>query len=271
MRFEKVLPSIKLQQFVQYIWFLEVAESDIPFSQHLLPYSCCQLFFHLEQYPEMYLWNGIQDKSQHDSIFSGQFTKSIFLNYTKPCRCVGVSLQPWAGNSLFDCPANHVSDRLLHTDNFDKKSRLREKLLIVKNENEILVLLEQYLLDKLRNRNIDQLSTDIAKAILKKPTVTEYKNIVSTIGFSRRRVEQRFLESTGVSMGSFVRKTRFEKASQLLGYSNQLSLTHIGLEADYYDQSHFVREFKEFSSITPMAFLKQTQKMDRNTKELIIG
>jgi AraC-like DNA-binding protein len=271
MRFEKILPSLKLQPFVKFFWFLEVSESDIPFSQHLLPYSCCQLFFQLEHSPEMHLWNGIQDKNQFDSIFSGQFTKSIFLNYTKPSRCVGISLQPWTGNSLFDYPANHFTDCLIHTDHFDKQSRLREQLLGVKNENEILMLLEQYLLEKLKNHHIDQLSTVIAKAILKKPTVSEYKNIVSTIGFTRRRVEQRFLESIGVSMGTFVRKIRFEKALQLLGYSNQLSLTQMGLEADYYDQSHFIREFKEYSSITPMAFLKQAQKMDRNTKELIIG
>lgn len=271
MRFKKILPSLKLQPFVKFFWFLDVTEEDIPFSQHLLPSTCVQLFFHLAYSPEMYLWNGTRDNSQLTSIFSGQFSKSMHLNYTKPCKCVGITLQSWAGNALFNFPANHFTDCLTHLDDLDKKSRLREQMLNNKNEREILLTVEHYLLEKLKNQQTDYISTSIAKVIVNNPTASEYKHIVSTIGFTRRRVEQRFLESTGVSMGNFVRKVRFEKALRFLGYGNQKSLTHIGLDSGYYDQSHFVRDFKDFSSITPMVFLKQAKKMDCNTKELIIG
>ena len=100
----------------------------------------------------------------------------------------------------------------------------------------------------------------MAKTILKKPSAEEYKDIVSTIGFTRRRIEQRFLESTGLSMGAFVRKNRFQNAINILNSRLSWSLTRIGLEAGYYDQSHFIREFKGYSGLTPKRFLLEQEE-----------
>ena len=96
------------------------------------------------------------------------------------------------------------------------------------------------------------------------------KNIISSIGVTRRRIEQRFLETTGLPMGFFVRKVRFQKAVNLLRFKNELSLTKIGLMAGYYDQSHFIREFKEFSGVTPKEFIQNSTDMKSFVSELML-
>jgi AraC-like DNA-binding protein len=48
-----------------------------------------------------------------------------------------------------------------------------------------------------------------------------------------------------------------------------LPLTHIGLEAGYYDQSHFIKDFKEFSGTSPKKFLNQSSGMKSFVSDLI--
>lgn len=271
MQFKKIIPSPALQPFVKYFWLLDVDENDIPFSQLLIPFGSFELIFNLVNAPEMKIDGTHKAVSQSDNLFPGQFTKPFLLKYTKPFSSVGISLQPWTGNLLFNTPAQYFTNCLTNVNDLDRKFALREQLLNAQNENEITLLFENYLLEKLKYYEVDSVSADIAKAILKNPSVNEYKDIVSTIGFTRRRIEQRFLESTGLPMGNFVRKIRFQKAVNILRCKTKLSLSDIGLEAGYYDQSHFIREFKEFSSVTPKEFVKQNSATNSNVSELMMA
>ena len=49
---------------------------------------------------------------------------------------------------------------------------------------------------------------------------------------------------------TFLLYKKYLESLQLLHNPN-LSLTQIGLKAGYYDQSHFIREFKSFTTLTP--------------------
>lgn len=53
----------------------------------------------------------------------------------------------------------------------------------------------------------------------------------------------------------FSRITRFLNACKLMRQGNNIQLTHIAQEFGYFDQSHFIREFKGFSGVTPKTFL----------------
>jgi AraC-like DNA-binding protein len=271
MQFKKIIPSAALQPYVKYFWLLDVDENDIPFSQLLIPFGWFELIFNLRNAPEMRIDGDYKAIAQSESLYAGQFTKPFLLNYTKPFYSVGISLQPWTGNLLFNSPAYCFTDCLTDFNDLDNNLELREQLLNAKGETEIILLFENYLLEKLKHYQVDAISADIAKAILKNPSVNQYKEIVSTVGFTRRRIEQRFIESTGLSMGCFVRKIRFQKAVNILRDNTTLSLTQIGLNAGYYDQSHFIREFKDFSSVTPKEFSKLNSQTNSNVSELMMA
>lgn len=207
---------------------------------------------------------------QPDSLYIGQFTKPFILNFNQRSRCIGVSLQPWVGNLLFDIPAQEFKDRITQVESIGPPLSLLEKLLESKNESGCFHELELFLAEKFRRNNPDKVSHYIAKSILNNSSNFELKNILSNIGFTRRRIEQRFLESTGITMGFFIRKLRFQKAVCLMQNQIDLNLTHIGLDAGYYDQNHFIKEFKDFSGITPKEFRKQHSKMKDFVSELMM-
>ena len=49
---------------------------------------------------------------------------------------------------------------------------------------------------------------------------------------------------------------RFNKAAQLLLNDSENSLTEISYTCGYFDQAHFIKDFKEFGGISPSEFLR---------------
>jgi len=270
MEFKKILPSLVLRPYVRNYWLFDVNERDIPFAQLLFPFGSFELIINLQNAPQMKMVGDKSTFTQPDSLYLGQFTRPFVLNFTKSTKCIGVSLQPWIGKLLFKFPAQEFTDRVMNVGIVDDKWRLREKLLEAKTESEWLAHLEIFLEMKLKNFEADTVSSKIANSIINSPTTQEFKNIVSSIGFTRRRIEQRFLETTGLPMGFFVRKVRFQKAVNLLRVECQHPLTAIGYQAGYYDQAHFIREFKEFSGLSPSKFLKETSQMKEFVRDLML-
>ena len=71
-------------------------------------------------------------------------------------------------------------------------------------------------------------------------------------GYSERYVHKLFSQEMGISPKAFGKIMQFQKAIQLINQENdQTKLTDIGMESGYYDQAHFIREFKKYAQLTP--------------------
>lgn len=76
-------------------------------------------------------------------------------------------------------------------------------------------------------------------------------------GLARRQFERRFKRCTGFSPALFQRVLRFQRTYRLLESGNAQSLTEVALEAGYFDQSHFIRDFKRFGGMDPKQYFRQ--------------
>lgn len=83
-----------------------------------------------------------------------------------------------------------------------------------------------------------------------KDTIT---NVATRYGISSRYLQKIFVQHTGLTPGLYNRINRFQNSLQLIASKNQ-SLTSIAYECGYFDQSHFIREFKSFTGKNPSAF-----------------
>lgn len=249
MGYKKISPSIALSPFVDHFWMIDIQEKDLPFTHTILPYAWFELFFNLE------------DSSAGAGKYIGQLSKSLAIYHQKPYRAVGISLKPSAANALFSVPANELIDQHLNWSDLDVHSKLHEQLLEAKNTEAIICLLEGYLYKKLRNYELDQMSVYLSQRIAHQSCYAIDTSLFSTIGLSRRRIEQRFLETVGVSMSMYLRKSRFDAAVDCLAQGNTKTLTQVGLDLGYYDQAHFSREFKAFAAMSPKQYQKRIKNM----------
>lgn len=78
--------------------------------------------------------------------------------------------------------------------------------------------------------------------------------VARALGLSERQLERRFLRQVGITPKRFASLRRFERAVALAARSG--SLTEVALEAGYYDQSHFIRDFRRYTGASPGSALR---------------
>lgn len=85
-------------------------------------------------------------------------------------------------------------------------------------------------------------------------TACSLGRLLGEVPMSLRQTERNFARIMGLSPRAFRRIARFERAKDGVLELGGRTLGDVGLEAGYYDQSHFVREFKSLSSMAPGSY-----------------
>ena len=78
--------------------------------------------------------------------------------------------------------------------------------------------------------------------------------VARELGLSERQLERRLLTRTGLTPKRYASLRRFERAASALNGAE--SLAQLALEAGYYDQSHFIREFSRYAGTSPGRFVR---------------
>jgi AraC-like DNA-binding protein len=91
------------------------------------------------------------------------------------------------------------------------------------------------------------------RSIIRERGLLDVQALAEQSYLSRRQFERRFLEASGLSPRLFARIIRFQEAVRHFGVRD-LSLTQLAYQCGYYDQSHFIHDFKAFSGHHPRQF-----------------
>ena len=79
-------------------------------------------------------------------------------------------------------------------------------------------------------------------------------------GYSTRYLRAKFEETLGISPKLFIRIIRFQHTlSLIMNHGGEMELTSIASDRGFFDQAHLIKDFKSFSHLTPMQFLRQSQ------------
>jgi AraC-like DNA-binding protein len=87
----------------------------------------------------------------------------------------------------------------------------------------------------------------------------DVKYLLKNLHISVRQFEKRFTDTVGVSPLSYIRVRRFNEAIRLMKTGQFDKLTDVAHALNFYDQSHFIRDLKEFSGITPKSILQKVE------------
>ena len=92
-------------------------------------------------------------------------------------------------------------------------------------------------------------------------SISSVGDMCEQLNVNRRYIERFFSKRIGVSPKEYLRIVRFNKACELLGQYPKISTIEIIHKCHYYDQSHFIREFKMLAEMSPLKYLKQINGM----------
>lgn len=117
-------------------------------------------------------------------------------------------------------------------------------------------LLEQFLVDQFKSKPKSPVS--IALDLIRKTEgCVDVKTLAGKTGLSLSRFRDRFKEEVGLSPKVYTRVVRIHSIAQKLRQSNSLSLTELTYQYGYFDQAHFIHDFKKVMGKSPLKYMKE--------------
>ncbi len=97
------------------------------------------------------------------------------------------------------------------------------------------------------------------------------EQIAIETGYTERYIEKCFQQEVGLTPKQFSKIIRFQSAVSSLNNPSGRTLTEIAIDAGYFDQAHFVRDFKGYAGLTPKKYQRLLAHEAFNQKlEIII-
>jgi len=87
------------------------------------------------------------------------------------------------------------------------------------------------------------------------------EDLSKKMSVNRRQLERKFAAVIGLSPKQLSKIIRLQAALKLLQSKDFISLSSIAHESEYYDQAHFIRDFKEFTGLSPKQFYADNLRM----------
>lgn len=165
-----------------------------------------------------------------------------------------VRFHPWGAAAFLPVPMHELADRSLGLSSLLRPSLLRwveERLAESADDSQRIRVVEGFLLGLLRNRAPDGPVRKAARLLQANPSAN-LARVAGELGLGERQLERKFREWIGIGPKRFARLVRFQQVVRLLE-RNHRSLD-AALELGFYDQAHFIKDFRAFAGTTPEAW-----------------
>jgi AraC-like DNA-binding protein len=199
------------------------------------------------------------------SFLHGPGIESSVMNFAQGSYAViQVILKPHALNTLFGINALALKDCTVELNEFSSED-INEQLLNVTTAQEQIDLLTSFLLAKFKQAKArDILVEESLRLIYAGAGRVTVKSLLQHLNISERQFERRFCQTVGISPAAYIRVKRFNEAIRLIKSGKYKTLTDVAYALDFHDQSHFIRDVKAFTGITPKSLLQKVDEVYHN-------
>lgn len=253
MRFEKIEPSENLSHLIKEFWIYENADTSSE-TQKVIPDGFSEIIIH---YGDPYkIKMDDQWKLQSPLLFSNQISKYFFLENTGASAMIGVKLHPTSFFHLFGVDLAPYTDRVVPLEKLPiDLSKLSSLIQPEYSSEERIGVLEQWFESSLRKEKLFDAvnATKAVEVITQKNGLIDIKQTSQELGLSERQLERSFKKATGVTPKFYSRIIRFNYIFSIIKNGND-SWVRVALESGYFDQSHFIKDFKEFTGEEPSTY-----------------
>jgi AraC-like DNA-binding protein len=259
-KFINRIPSFPLNNFVEYILHYEDYNPAHP-KEKILPDGGIDLIIDLTEESKTIFNN--EDYSRFRTIkkgwISGVRKEFITIGASHQAMIV-IRFKPGRAFPFFKFPLSELTDKIIELDEIwnSRFLHLRDKLINFTNPNKRVETVESFLLKISKNK------LDICKSVdftidelSRKESSVKIKELADKIGYSHKHFVHLFEQKVGITPKYYSRIMKFQQAVMSLERQKNVDWFDLAYQCAYYDQSHFVNEFKRFSGLNPTSYLKE--------------
>lgn len=258
MDYKTFKPHPDLASLVKFYWTLEVPYDPNNLKQKIIPDGCIEMTFNLGEKIKRYITDS-EFVIQPNATVMGQRTKPYYILPVGNVDTIAICFYPHGFANFVNIPLEKLVDEetpIAEIFGQDVADQLENQVIHAANTEQRIEAIEAFLLEKLHDKDI---ISNFVKATVNTIFNTNGNTSIAAITKDntaiKRQLERHFKKQIGISPKQLSKVIRLQASLQMMINQQNETLTHIAYENEYFDQNHFIKDFKEFVGITPKEFL----------------
>ncbi len=263
MTYQTFDPDKVLSTFVKCYWLLEGPKEERPRRQRIVPDGCMEMIFHYGDLYKQYTEDGMAI-IQPRCFVIGQLTRPLEIEPTGQTGIFSVRFHPEGFMPFATIPLSEMDNKAIALEGLFGETglTLATEVLNTPASDGKISCVEAFLFRRLADaQTTDRIVKSVVETILTANGQLSVDELSRQTKINRRQLERRFAAAIGLSPKQLSKIIRVQNVLKVLLNGQFTSLTALAYNGEYYDQAHFIKDFKEFTGLTPKAFYSENLKM----------
>ncbi|MFZ5999433.1 MAG: helix-turn-helix domain-containing protein [Bacteroidota bacterium] len=262
MEFRVFAPDPNLQPFLQGYLEADSRESKTEMAHTLFPNGFSGLFFNFGNLGKLRI--KLEYATPFVSVF-GQIDQSFEAVHWPGSYSLGVLMKPTMLARFFRLNMTELTNRTQDGVLMKKElAFLHEQLNELSTTKEKIALLDAFFLGYFKSQRLNLTLADAALHYLHTPNAGSIREISKQLQVSERHLEKNFRQLVGLSPKTYSMIMRFKRVEYQLQQKRAVAWKDLDFGHEYYDQNHFIKDFKRFTGLTPSDYLLNSFSMGRS-------
>ncbi|PTS91537.1 hypothetical protein DBR11_28850 [Pedobacter sp. HMWF019] len=256
----QICPAISLNSLIKHFLILE---SDGPVNHQMFADGNPGIVFHYDQ-P---ISEGSQQNIMPGSFLYGQLKDCKHLISSGKTGMVVAVLQPYGIYALTGIPANTFKNHFTALEDVlgHQVTELEERILNAFSSEERIQILETFFIKKYSSLySVDPEVRHALELICTHKGLLPIAWINQKLQITERQLERKFNIQIGTSPKYFSGIVKIHQTLKLFQHTPVSSTAQVACEAGYFDQAHFIHDFKKITGVSPLKYLNQSHKLAVN-------
>lgn len=192
-----------------------------------------------------------------ETVISGPRSEAFILERSDSDHFIGIHFKPGGAFPFLTVPAGELQNLDVTVESIwgTKIHEILDRLLAAPSVDSKFQVLEACLLEKLGDVRRRHLAVEGALRAIHSGQSLSANELADQASLSQRRFIQLFRNEVGLTPKLFSRVIRFQHVLAALEKIINPDWLEIALTAGYFDQAHFIHDFREFSDLTPSEYM----------------
>ena len=263
MRYEEFRPAEPLAKLVKCIWIMESEQQGSHTAERILPDGCTEMVFNLAEPFEQHRPDGSAER-QPLTLLAGQMQQPLLIAPTGRVQLMGVRFWPGGAYSFLMVPQTEITGRVIALDAIlgSLARELQSRIAEASSSAAAVKHVETALLARLKqSASRDEAVLSATGLILRSGGRLSIRRLAERIGINARTLDRRFNTVVGLTPKALCRIVRFQQVFKMIQPGGVHDWARLAADCGYYDQPHFIREFKAFAGREPTSYFAQPNGM----------
>lgn len=240
-------------RFVNKIWVIDNSEKEIS-DMKILPNGCFNIAIVVGEGATIKMKNNFYELTQN-IYFCSQITENVTVSIKAKTKAFVIQLHAWAFSFNSTINFNSFQDSVVESNNpfelFNAKVNYKSSSFL----KDIISITESYFKNIEINNVMHKTIESICRKIQSKKGALKLSDIYKDYNYSPKWIQVVFKRMTGLTPKKYAEIIQFRlSVDEIVSDKSNKKLTEVSYKLGFSDQSHFIKNFRQYSKTIPSKF-----------------